>query len=170
MPLMMTTNADVENNMANGTQGVCTGVKLKIGNQVHYRKIQGLNVKCCYASQIDHVLWRVGMDAMKIKPNVYKTLSANFPLPDNLKIPNNKKHNIATIYLQATQVPLISNDATTGHKLQGSTVHNLYIPSWSYALNWPYVMLSRVRTLNGLFLGRPLDPNANYAVPQTWYE
>jgi PIF1-like helicase/Helitron helicase-like domain at N-terminus len=165
-PLMMTENVDVGNNMANGTQGVCTGVKLVSGNYVHHRKVHGLNVKCVYASQIDHVLWKVGNDTKKLKPNEYKSISAKFPFPECLRSGGgNKKNNTASILLNATQIPLISNDATTGHKLQGSSVDNLYIPSWSYALNWPSVMLSRVRTLQGLFLGRALDPNADFSVP-----
>ena len=167
-PLMMTENADVVNNQANGTQGICKGVRLKPGQQVHHRQVHDMKVKCVYASQIDHLLWQVGLDTMKIKPNQYNALSANFPLPDCLKIGSSKckKHNVTAIFLKATQIPLISNDATTGHKLQGSSVDNMYLPSWSYQLNWPYVMLSRVRTLNGLFLGKPLDPKADYSIPQ----
>ena len=52
-----------------------------------------------------------------------------------------------------------SNNATTGHKLQGCTIEDLYIPSWSNQTSWSYVAISRVTTLEGLFLGRPLDPS-----------
>ena len=51
-----------------------------------------------------------------------------------------------------------SNIATTCHKLQGKTLDNLVINSWNYRLkNWVYVVLSRVRTLNGLVLNQKLD-------------
>ena len=162
-PQMMTENNKVENGEANGTQGDCVGVRLKHGESVHYRKVNGFNVKCVYASQVDHVKWRVGKRIIKVKPKQYNSLRAKFPLPPGLCA---KKNDKATVHLRATQIPLISNDATTGHKLQGSSVDAIYIPSWSYNTNWPYVMLSRVRTLKGLFLGRPLDPNADYSVPQ----
>jgi hypothetical protein len=49
------------------------------------------------------------------------------------------------------------NNATTGHKLQGCGVDNLFVHSWSYVTNWVYVMLSRVKTLDGLFLRHPLS-------------
>ena len=55
-----------------------------------------------------------------------------------------------------TQLPINMNDATTGHKLQGMSKDKLIIVSWSFIPNWIYVVLSRVRTLKGLFLLRPL--------------
>ena len=55
-----------------------------------------------------------------------------------------------------TQVPINASDAITGHKLQGLTKDNLIVYSWNRSTNWIYVVLSRVRTLNGLFLMKPL--------------
>ena len=55
-----------------------------------------------------------------------------------------------------TQVPINASDAITGHKLQGLTKDNLIVYSWNRSTNWTYVVLSRVRTLNGLFLMKPL--------------
>ena len=55
-----------------------------------------------------------------------------------------------------TQLPVISSDAITGHKLQGLTKDNLVVYSWNKSTNWIYVVLSRVRTLSGLFLVRRL--------------
>ena len=60
------------------------------------------------------------------------------------------------------------NHATTGHKLQGKTVQNIFVCNWSYQSNWPYVVLSRVKTMKGLFLQQPLNTNtAKYAVPKS---
>ena len=99
-----------------------------------------------------------------MKPREYSSLEANFPLPDHLQ-PQGGKKKCAAVKLTATQVPLISNNATTGHKLQGSSLDSVYVPSWCYDTNWPYVMLSRVRTLGGLYLGQTLDPSKDYSVP-----
>ena len=55
-----------------------------------------------------------------------------------------------------TQLPINMNDGTTGHKLQGMSKDSLIIVSWSWKPNWIYVVLSRVRTLKGLFLLKPL--------------
>lgn len=68
--------------------------------------------------------------------------------------------------MKATQLPVIVNNATTGHKLQGSSVDMLFIHNWSYVMNWVYVMLSRVRTLDGLYARKQLSNNLkNYDVP-----
>ena len=69
----------------------------------------------------------------------------------------------------ATQIPLIINNATTGHKLQGSGVDNVFVHTWSYTTNWVYVMLSRVKTKKGLFMRKPLFVSrdlSKYAVPK----
>lgn len=56
------------------------------------------------------------------------------------------------IKMQATQIQLLVNDGTTGHKLQGATIDRIFVHSWRYEKNWPYVVLSRVKTLEGVFL------------------
>jgi hypothetical protein len=38
-------------------------------------------------------------------------------------------------------------------------VATLFVHSWSYVTNWVYVMLSRVKTLDGFFLRMPLSTN-----------
>ena len=66
-----------------------------------------------------------------------------------------------------TQIPVNPNIATTGHKLQGISKNTLIVNNWDYkCANWVYVVLSRVRTRNGLFLMRPLDMNRDFSVPQ----
>jgi hypothetical protein len=69
-----------------------------------------------------------------------------------------------------TQVPLISNSAATGHKLQGSSLQSLFISSWNNGVpNWAYVAISRVRTKAGLFLRRPLSRDlSQYVMPDEY--
>jgi hypothetical protein len=61
------------------------------------------------------------------------------------------------------QIPAISNDATAGHKLQGMSKDVIVVTSWPIGglaamfKNWEYVVLSRVRTLSGLYLVEPID-------------
>jgi len=67
--------------------------------------------------------------------------------------------------MKAVQLPVIINYATTGHKLQGSGVDNVFVHRWSYATNWAYVMLSCVKTKKGLFMRKPLSKDLrHYAV------
>ena len=43
----------------------------------------------------------------------------------------------------------------------------LIVNSWNYGFaNWIYVVLSRVRTLSGLYLCTPLDMNKSFKVPE----
>ena len=165
----MTHNFNVANNESNGTQGICNGMALKSGCSTHTRRINGMTVKCLYAVEVEHVLWEVKDEdsttvVTKFKPFNSTSVKAKYPMPEMLGVDSHQK---LEIKLKATQIPLISNNATTGHKLQSSSLDTLYIPSWSFDLNWPYVMISRVCTLNGLFLGKPLDRNKDFLYPES---
>jgi hypothetical protein len=64
-----------------------------------------------------------------------------------------------------TQLPVNLNDATTGHKLQGMSKDAIIITSWPKGglfKNWEYVVLSRVRTLSGLYLFKPIDMDKSF--------
>jgi hypothetical protein len=61
------------------------------------------------------------------------------------------------------QIPANSNDGTNGHKLQGMSKDVIIVSSWPNGglskkfKNWEYVVLSRMRTLLGLYLLDPID-------------
>ena len=67
-----------------------------------------------------------------------------------------------------TQIPANSNDATIGHKLQGLSKDTIVVTSWptgglvAMFKNWEYVVLSRVRTLSGLYLVEPIDMDKSF--------
>ncbi len=66
------------------------------------------------------------------------------------------------------QIPANSNYATTGHKLQGMSKDIIIVSSWPTGglslmfKNWEYVVLSRVRTLLGLYLVEPIDMDKSF--------
>jgi hypothetical protein len=66
------------------------------------------------------------------------------------------------------QIPANSTDATTGHKLQGMSKDVIVVTSWptgglaAMFKNWEYVVLSRVRTLSGLYLFEPIDMDKSF--------
>ncbi len=63
------------------------------------------------------------------------------------------------------QIPANTNDATatTGHKLQGMLKNVIIVTSWPTGIkNWEYVVLSRARTLSGLYLVKPIDMNKSF--------
>ena len=71
------------------------------------------------------------------------------------------------VKVKGIQFPLLHNSATTGHKLQGSTVQNIFVNDIKYQQNWAYVVLSRVKTMGGLYLREKLkiDPEC-YKKPE----
>ena len=55
-----------------------------------------------------------------------------------------KEDKCEMVKMKATQLPVISNQATTGHKLQGASINQLFVNNWNYTTNWPYVVLSQL--------------------------
>jgi hypothetical protein len=82
----------------------------------------------------------------------------NFPIQ---LIPGQKIRKI--VHASVNRFPVLANHATTGHKLQGQTKESLFISDWHYSSNWPYVVLSRVTTLKGLFLLKPLRKDVDFS-------
>ena len=80
-----------------------------------------------------------------------------------------KPHHLAKNRLKftcrITQFPVNTSKATTGHKLQGSSKDVIIISSWPKGAlfkNWEYTVLSRVRTLDGLYLFEPLSEDKSF--------
>jgi hypothetical protein len=71
---------------------------------------------------------------------------------------------------KVTHFPLVINHATTGHKLQGKSMDELVIAEWSSVQNWAYVVLSRVRTIEGLFLMSKIPPDIDFSPPEEYTE
>jgi len=107
---------------------------------------------------------RIQPPIFTVKPTEY-TVTATIPIPSALQTQSEKKEKLK---LKLTQLPVIINNATTGHKLQGSSVTNLFVHAWSRTSNWVYVVLSRVRTRSGLFIRDRLKfDRAMFAVPES---
>ncbi len=77
--------------------------------------------------------------------------------------PYSNSSNKVEFHCKMEQIPANSNDATTGHKLQGMSKDVIVVTSWPTGglaatfKNWEYVILSQVRTLSGLYLVEPVD-------------
>jgi hypothetical protein len=87
-------------------------------------------------------------------------ISCRFKLEPEQFLPevSSKHHHISpkkvTVRCRMKQIPANSNDATTGHKLQGISKDAIIVSSWPTGnlavmfKNWEYVVLSRVRILS----------------------
>ena len=61
------------------------------------------------------------------------------------------------------QIPANTNDASTGHKLQGMSKDVIIVTSWPTGFkNWEYVVLLRARTLSGVYLVKPINMNKSF--------
>ena len=194
-PVMLTNNLDVERGLANGTEARVKKIRLKPLEKPFRMALQNItlydyynvqsDIAACdttdgesqltcnavFASQIHEVeLYSDAapkhLQSFSLRPTNF-TFHALLPPPKSLEscgVRNFKEK------MQATQLPFVLNSATTCYKLQGSTCVSIVINSFNYSSNWPYVALSRVKTLNGLFLNEPLNPNKDFSIDRSLHE
>jgi hypothetical protein len=167
--VMLTENIDVLNGLANGTRATIQTVALKQSHNCFYVDVgNNVVVKGIYASSVEYVILKHinsthCTQTFKIHPKS-ATFKANIPYPIDI-VSSNSKLKSEQFDMRAFQLPIIVNNATTGHKLQGTGVDKLFVHGWHYRRNWPYVVLSRVRQRNGLFLRHKINNNiAKYAM------
>ena len=168
--VMLTHNQDVAKGIANGTQATLQRVVLKEGQSFSTTTVlddltSSQQIKSVLASQIKHIVLK--HKNKKTNPQVFQLQPEEFIFTAGLPVQEIK----TTVSIKATPLPIIVNNATTGHKLQGSTMDTIFVYEWSKKKNWNYVVLSRVQTKNGFYARRklPLD-TAIYKVPQSLTE
>jgi hypothetical protein len=57
--------------------------------------------------------------------------------------PHNKQTREKSQVVMKVQLPVVSNNATTGHKLQGSSVDSIFVHAWIYEKNglmWSFLV------------------------------
>jgi hypothetical protein len=122
----------------------------------------GVSVNAVMASQVLELV--VEHCNTRIQPPTCSVVISKTPFRFNVKFPvpasfrtGRAKDNYEVVSMKGRQFSVLSNTATTGHKLQGATLDNLFVHDWEYQLNWPYVVLSRVRTMKGIKFRLPLS-------------
>lgn len=165
-PLMLVANEDVPNGHANGTRVILESVVLK-GDECA-PKVMTIDSKKCLAVEAAEVQYLIctldgnSSKMFKIQPKKM-TCIVKAPIPS--RVAGNTKATI-NFRIELLQLALLTNNATTGHKLQGQTKQNLVISVWSKRRNWNYVALSRVKTRNGLHLIVPLPYTVDFSIHQ----
>eukprot|EP00984_Skeletonema_dohrnii_P017132 scaffold7732_cov150-Skeletonema_dohrnii-CCMP3373.AAC.2 len=167
---MCITNDDLSKGRGNGTLCKCIKVKLKKGKRRRWKNWEGKKV---WTASIDDVAWvefehfpdppKGRAQRFRLAPQKF-TATITFNIVKGLTTENNFKVGNATV----TQIPVNSNVAATGHKMQGMSKDTLIVSEWDYrCANRVYVVLSRVRTRKGLFLTKPLDLERDFNVPES---
>ena len=125
----------------------------------------GTRVRGYFASQILSLTLR--HEVSDIIPQDFEVVLTPFSFKARVHL----NHEMCTVFMKGKQFPIISNSATTGHKLQGCTLAELAVFEQFYKQNWMYVVLSRVRTMKGLYLAEPLtDDLKKYAMAKNMKE
>lgn len=147
-------NTDVGGGVANGTTALFRHIKLKPNRERHKIKYNGYWVWAVNAEDIEYMQLEWTKDSAfqgtftinPVSTECISTINVE-EFGRKVKIPWHTK---------ILQFRLTSNQATTGHKLQGKSVDHLVVGQWCKVKNWIYVVLSRVRTLEGLYLLKKL--------------
>jgi len=148
IPLMVNTNTGKENRIVKGIIGDFVGVIWKHQCNAHVEDYLGYKVQCAYVSDIEFIVLRLHVDGrlVHISPEMFHPV---------IKFPGCNNMNVLKGYT-IQQFPVNVSLAITGHKLQGMTVDILILSEIHLTQNWLYVLLSRVTSLNGLYLMKPL--------------
>ena len=164
-PIMVNDNISVETGLSNGTMAKFVGVELKQGisfDDLERITIDGYYVWCASTTQINGIQLQL-LDGLRsddeikictIKPIDIKA-QAHVPIPLEGKVTKDTPRRWKRCSFRG--FPLNIANARTIHKLQGRSLKNEIVNSWNNNENWIYVALSRVRTLKGLYLRRPLE-------------
>lgn len=153
MQVMSTDNKDVDNGVANGTTALFEHVVLKEGKSLHRIRYNKYWVYAANAEDLEYMQLRwhdctfKGTFQLRPKRHKYKVEMTIYDFGEKMKVDP---------IVEILQFLITPNHATTGHKLQGKTVKSLIVREWTKSRNWLYVVLSRVTTLNGLFLLQPI--------------
>ena len=143
--LILVFNNNVRNGEANRTTVTLIRVCLK-PNIVPIQIIIGkLPVKAICASQVVSIVLK--HNNPKIIPNMFQLEPIEFHITARIlkpKLLQMKEDECKVVKMKATQLPVISNQATTGHKLQGASINQLFVNNWNYTTNWPYIVLSQL--------------------------
>lgn len=166
--LMINSNDNLKEERGNGT--LCRGLKLKLKDgatprwkNYNGKKVYTININDIEYMLCEHWLEKKDREAGK-KAKQFKLFPEETTVMINLPLAG-QKLNVGGFKIK--QFGVNSNIATTGHKLQGMSKDKIIVTSWSYKFkNWIYVILSRVRTLDGLHLLQKLKPTHNFTVDE----
>ena len=152
-------NADVEHRIANGTLAIFEKVKLVQDAKLMPIKMHGYWVYSIGVSKVEslQLQWNncprfKGTFLVYPKKQVF---SVNYPVTE-MGLQQQMK-----CKMELVQFTVVQDNATTGHKLQGKSVDSIVVAEWHSVKNWAYVVISRVRTLAGLFLTSAIPADLN---------
>ncbi len=132
----------------------------------------GYKVNTVEAADVEYIQCEFSKKKETDATRMFKVSMKTFEV--TIKLPVNQgKDFIKLSKCKILQFPLNNDLATTGHKLQGMTKKIMIVSQFNYSCpNWIYVVLSRVTTLDGLYLLQPIkasyNPKPSKVLVQEW--
>jgi hypothetical protein len=148
-PVMVITNTEKGRRIVKGTKANFIGVRWKHGCCAHVEDYNGFKVNSAHITDIDCIILKLQSDGRHVE------LQSEMFYPSIKFHGCNNKNQLKGYHV--LQFPINLCLAITGHKLQGMTVDIMILSEIYLKQNWLYVMLSRVTTLQGLYLMKPLS-------------
>jgi hypothetical protein len=142
MPVMICQNFDVEHGVVNGCTGTLKKIRYRTDEQGRRHALS-----CVVEAPTTSGTPLTGLDEKSVVV-LRDTTDMRFVHPYSRKMCTIKR----------TQVPIMPAFAMTAHKAQGQTMNKVIVDLEScHGTESPYVMLSRVKSLNGLRILRPFS-------------
>ena len=173
-PYMVTLNEDVSKAVANGTMCFLNDVVLRDEAQVRiHRTRDGTQMHAVYADEVLCLLFSHRLAEFKSTLTFDSLPPGCFPIvttSKGIRCQLGKQNNTFCVKLE--QFPCTLAFILTGHKLQAQTLISIILGAVSAihqygTTGWLYVVLSRVRTLSGLFLLVKLSEDITKYKPRT---
>ena len=132
-PVMIPLNIDVPNGLANGTKATVKDIVLKDNAQPFWVTVDDtFKVKAVMASQVDFVRLE---HCNKDLPKADFTVDTKSFTSVRARVKKEGRRKPEILKYKFNQIPLISNGATTVHKLQGTTLKSMFISLWT-SVRW----------------------------------
>ena len=171
-------NRSVQGKVSNGSVGTLDAVVLKPGARIRTVSLDdgtNVSVHAVYASQVDTLVFKHSIKNFKTLDAFPELGPGRFPV--EAKTTQKKfrvsKDNSTMVKARVTQFPVGLACILTGHKMQGRSLDSIIlgdlVGTHKYnSTGWLYVVLSRVRTLKGLFTLALLDTDTRKYKPR-WH-
>jgi hypothetical protein len=158
--LMGNENSDVAHGIANGTTCTFKKANLKPGTVLQPIKMHGFWVNSVCVDDVEslELEWQ---DCSRFQ-GIFRVFPEQGTFVVSYPITEQEETVRVDTSMCLKQFPVLINFATTGHKLQGKSMESLVIAEWSHVNNWAYVVISRVRTLAGLFFIKPIPEDIDF--------
>jgi hypothetical protein len=159
--VMVNDNMEVRNGIANGTTAVFRKAILKENTEPTPIKVHDHWVYSVDIEDVEELIleWK---DCEPFYTGTFRVQPREKRFNTKYPITMMGKKSKVKMGVYVTHFPFILNAATTGHKLQGKSVDILVITEWHSGLNWAYVVLSRVRSIEGLYLMKKIPTNIDF--------